>query len=221
MNSVAAPIASPLGAGSSDSDWVAAYEALRGTVLERADGRAWRAPGLALLLRSGVAGWMQTCLRAVGPLPVIRPASETAASLPGEVRAEVAGLLAEMALAAAVGDADMTNDAHQKVTPRHLRRHAYLYVRQSTLRQVLEHTESTARQYALRQRAAALGWAQEQVIVIDSDQGQSGASTAGRDGFQRSWPMSGWAAPGSSWGSKSRGWRATRPTGTGCWRSAR
>jgi DNA invertase Pin-like site-specific DNA recombinase len=79
----------------------------------------------------------------------------------------------------------MTNDAHQKVTPRHLRRHAYLYVRQSTWRQVLEHTESTARQYALRQRAVALGWAQEQVIVIDSDQGQSGASTAGRDGFQR------------------------------------
>jgi DNA invertase Pin-like site-specific DNA recombinase len=71
------------------------------------------------------------------------------------------------------------------VTPRHLRRAAYLYVRQSTLRQVLENTESTARQYALRQRAVALGWAQEQVIVIDSDQGQSGASAAGRDGFQR------------------------------------
>ncbi len=38
----------------------------------------------------------------------------------------------------------MMNDAHQKVTPRHLRRAAYLYVRQSTLRQVLENTESTA-----------------------------------------------------------------------------
>ena len=79
----------------------------------------------------------------------------------------------------------MMNDAHQKVTPRHLRRAAYLYVRQSTLRQVLENTESTARQYALRQRAVALGWSQEQVIVIDSDQGQSGASATGRDGFQR------------------------------------
>jgi DNA invertase Pin-like site-specific DNA recombinase/G:T/U-mismatch repair DNA glycosylase len=79
----------------------------------------------------------------------------------------------------------MTTDAHQKVTPRHLRRHAYLYVRQSTLRQVFENTESTARQYALRQRAVALGWAQDQVIVIDSDQGQSGASAVGRDGFQR------------------------------------
>jgi DNA invertase Pin-like site-specific DNA recombinase len=79
----------------------------------------------------------------------------------------------------------MTHDAHQKVTPRHLRRTAYLYVRQSTLRQVLENTESTARQYALRQRAVALGWSAEQIIVIDSDQGQSGASATGRDGFQR------------------------------------
>jgi DNA invertase Pin-like site-specific DNA recombinase len=79
----------------------------------------------------------------------------------------------------------VTHDGHQKVMPRHLRRHAYLYVRQSTLRQVFENTESTARQYALRQRAVALGWSQDQVIVIDSDQGQSGAFSAGRDGFQR------------------------------------
>jgi hypothetical protein len=50
-----------------------------------------------------------------------------------------------------------TSDAHQKVTPRHLKRNAYLYIRQSTLRQVFENTESTERQYALRQRAAALG----------------------------------------------------------------
>lgn len=79
----------------------------------------------------------------------------------------------------------MSGEAHQKVTARHLKRNAYLYIRQSTLRQVFENTESTERQYALRQRAVALGWAQEQIIVIDCDQGQSGASTAGRDGFQR------------------------------------
>jgi DNA invertase Pin-like site-specific DNA recombinase len=79
----------------------------------------------------------------------------------------------------------MSGEAHQKVTARHLKRNAYLYVRQSTLRQVFENTESTERQYALRQRAVALGWAQEQIIVIDCDQGQSGASTVGRDGFQR------------------------------------
>ena len=72
-----------------------------------------------------------------------------------------------------------------KVTPRHLARNAYLYVRQSTLRQVLEHTESAARQYALRQRAIALGWPAEQIIVIDCDQGQSGASAADRAGFQQ------------------------------------
>jgi len=73
----------------------------------------------------------------------------------------------------------------EKVTPRHLRRAAYLYVRQSTLRQVLENTESTHRQYALRQRAVALGWPVDQVVVIDSDLGQSGVSAADREGFQR------------------------------------
>jgi DNA invertase Pin-like site-specific DNA recombinase len=72
-----------------------------------------------------------------------------------------------------------------KVTAGHLARSAYLYVRQSTLRQVLTNTESTARQYALRQKAIALGWPAEQVITIDVDQGQSGASAADREGFQR------------------------------------
>jgi len=72
-----------------------------------------------------------------------------------------------------------------KVTAGHLQRIAYLYVRQSTLRQVLENTESTQRQYALRQRAIALGWPDEQVVVIDTDQGQSGASAADREGFKR------------------------------------
>jgi DNA invertase Pin-like site-specific DNA recombinase len=79
----------------------------------------------------------------------------------------------------------MASEAHQKVTARHLKQDAYLYVRQSTLRQVFENTESTERQYALRQRAVALGWPRERIIVIDQDQGHSGASMAGRDGFQR------------------------------------
>jgi DNA invertase Pin-like site-specific DNA recombinase len=79
----------------------------------------------------------------------------------------------------------MTHDAHQKVKASHLKRNAYLYVRQSTLRQVLENTESTQRQYALRQHAVALGWPLERVIVIDTDLGQSGASAADREGFQR------------------------------------
>ena len=64
----------------------------------------------------------------------------------------------------------------QKVTARHLQRQAMLYVRQSTLHQVLENTESTARQYALRERAIALGWETSRIVTIDQDLGQSGAS---------------------------------------------
>src|SRR2546429_9812025 len=73
----------------------------------------------------------------------------------------------------------------QHVTAQHLTRLACLYVRQSTLQQVLENTESTSRQYALRERALALGWADERIVVIDQDLGHSGASTADRLGFQR------------------------------------
>lgn len=79
----------------------------------------------------------------------------------------------------------MTGTSHEKVKPDHLKRNAYLYIRQSTLRQVLENAESTFRQYDLRQAAVALGWPIERIIVIDSDQGQSGASAADREGFQR------------------------------------
>ena len=71
------------------------------------------------------------------------------------------------------------------VTAHHLSRHACLYVRQSTLQQVLEHTESTSRQYALRERARALGWPDERIVVIDQDLGHSGASAVDRLGFQR------------------------------------
>jgi DNA invertase Pin-like site-specific DNA recombinase len=73
----------------------------------------------------------------------------------------------------------------QKVTERHLQRKAYLYVRQSTLRQVLENQESAKRQYGLKRRAIALGWRDEQIVVIDSDMGQSGASATDRKGFQK------------------------------------
>ncbi len=73
----------------------------------------------------------------------------------------------------------------QKVTDSHLSRMAYLYVRQSSMQQVVNNTESTERQYALKQRAVALGWRLEDVIVVDCDQGKSGASAADREGFQR------------------------------------
>ena len=75
--------------------------------------------------------------------------------------------------------------ASSKVSAAHLRRGAYLYVRQSTIKQVLTNTESTLRQYDLRGRAIAFGWSSEQIIVIDIDQGHSGASAADREGFQR------------------------------------
>jgi len=78
----------------------------------------------------------------------------------------------------------MKSEPHHKVTARHLTRSAYLYVRQSTLHQVSDHTESTRRQYDLSGRARTLGWGEEQIVVVDSDQGQSG-STADRIGFQK------------------------------------
>ena len=75
--------------------------------------------------------------------------------------------------------------AASKVTAAHLSRTALLYVRQSSLRQVLHNTESAIRQYDLRGKAISLGWAADQITVIDIDQGQSGASAADREGFQQ------------------------------------
>ena len=72
-----------------------------------------------------------------------------------------------------------------KVTPEHLKRTAYLYIRQSTLRQVFENTESTHRQYGLKQKAIVLGWPEERIEVIDCDQAHSADSALERDGFQR------------------------------------
>ena len=79
----------------------------------------------------------------------------------------------------------MTMSSHNKVTASHLSRKAYLYVRQSSMQQVFENSESTERQYALKQRAVALGWRLEDIVVVDCDQGQSGASAADRQGFQQ------------------------------------
>jgi DNA invertase Pin-like site-specific DNA recombinase len=64
--------------------------------------------------------------------------------------------------------------AAEKITPRHRERHAYIYIRQSTLRQVHQNRESQANQYALVERAVALGWIPERIHVIDADLGQSG-----------------------------------------------
>lgn len=72
----------------------------------------------------------------------------------------------------------------EKIQPWHRDRLALVYVRQSTLQQVLDHQESTRLQYGLVAQAQELGWVAERVIVIDDDLGKSGASVEGRTGFQ-------------------------------------
>jgi DNA invertase Pin-like site-specific DNA recombinase len=79
----------------------------------------------------------------------------------------------------------LPDTAASKVTAAHLARTAYLYVRQSSLKQVLHNTESAIRQYDLRGKAIGLGWDASQITVIDIDQGHSGASAADREGFQQ------------------------------------
>ena len=79
----------------------------------------------------------------------------------------------------------LPDTAMAKVTAAHLSRRALLYVRQSSLKQVIRNTESAIRQYDLRGKAVALGWDASQVTVIDIDQGQSGSSAADREGFQQ------------------------------------
>ena len=73
-----------------------------------------------------------------------------------------------------------------KISADHLKRDAYLYIRQSSPRQVTEHNESTQRQYALRSRAIAAGWPIERIRVIDCDLGKSASiAPAARDGFHQ------------------------------------
>jgi DNA invertase Pin-like site-specific DNA recombinase len=70
-----------------------------------------------------------------------------------------------------------------KIQRLHLERRAYVYVRQSTAKQVLENTESTARQYALAERARMLGWSKDAIEIIDDDLARSGKTTESRTGF--------------------------------------
>lgn len=73
----------------------------------------------------------------------------------------------------------------EKIRREHRDRLAIVYIRQSTMQQVERHQESTRLQYALTARAYSLGWAREMIVVIDDDLGRSGATIAGRVGFQR------------------------------------
>jgi DNA invertase Pin-like site-specific DNA recombinase len=72
-----------------------------------------------------------------------------------------------------------------KVRLTHTRRTAFVYIRQSSPQQVENNRESTARQYALVEKACELGWAREQVTVVDEDLGLSGSGTMKRSGFAR------------------------------------
>jgi DNA invertase Pin-like site-specific DNA recombinase len=73
----------------------------------------------------------------------------------------------------------------EKISARDLERLAVIYIRQSTVQQVLDHQESTRLQYGLVSRAEALGWANERIVVIDDDLGKSGSTTVGREGFAK------------------------------------
>ena len=74
---------------------------------------------------------------------------------------------------------------HPKIQNTHHQRLAIIYIRQSSLRQLQENRESRSRQYQLVERAQALGWPASRCVVIDDDQGLSGAHSANRPGYQR------------------------------------
>jgi len=104
-----------------------------------------------------------------------------------------------------------------KITPGHLARDAYVYVRQSTHDQVVKNPESRRRQYALRQRAEALGW--KNVVVVDDDLGRSGSGVA-RQGFERLLLAVGSGNAGAVLAIERRASHATAATGTHCLRFA-
>jgi hypothetical protein len=110
----------------------------------------------------------------------------------------------------------------EKICPQHVERLAVVYVRQSTMQQVLEHQESTRLQYGLVRRAVAWGWSEARVLVIDDDLGRSGTRAEGRHGFQRLVAEVGLdhvSGSCSVW--RCRGWRAPRKLGINSWRSVR
>src|SRR5262245_58316815 len=82
-------------------------------------------------------------------------------------------------------DSLLTGLGPAKIGLRHLERLAVVYVRQSSVHQVVEHRESKARQYLLGDHAVRLGWPRERVQIIDEDQGSSGTTATERSGFQR------------------------------------
>lgn len=113
------------------------------------------------------------------------------------------------------------------IQPRHLDRRAEIYVRQSSPNQVITNKESQRMQYALRERAITLGWHEQDIRVIDTDLGRSGATTEGRAGYQEdvlatrnSSHRSRLVKSESCWPSTPLDWPATVRTGISCSTSA-
>jgi DNA invertase Pin-like site-specific DNA recombinase len=104
-----------------------------------------------------------------------------------------------------------------RTTASHLHRTAFVYVRQSFQAQLERNVESTARQYALVQRAIELGFAREQLVVIDEDLGSSGSGLSDRSGFARLTAEVALGHAGLVLGVEVSRWRATTSTGIGCW----
>ena len=164
------------------------YEAVRRDALEVGPFGP-RGHGLALLVTRGLPAWLTALTALVPSTPTRRvdePRAEQSPRLLPAARVELTTVLAGLVLACAEPRKETAMMAtSSKVTSEHLRRLAYLYVRQSSLQQVHDHRESTARQYDLKRRAQALGWPSDQIVVIDEDLGLSGASSVERNGFQR------------------------------------
>jgi DNA invertase Pin-like site-specific DNA recombinase len=78
-----------------------------------------------------------------------------------------------------------TQTLPRQILPKHQKRQAVIYIRQSSPQQVEENLESQKRQYQLVEKAQSLGWSAAQCVVIDDDLGISGAHSANRPGYQR------------------------------------
>src|SRR5215217_3567916 len=110
-----------------------------------------------------------------------------------------------------------TERLRTKISARHLERAAYVYVRQSTQKQVKDNHGSRGNQYALLERAVELGWHEERVRVVDDDQGLSAKNAGGREGFKELVGEVSLGYAGIVLATRPVAWRATTRTGTRCW----
>jgi DNA invertase Pin-like site-specific DNA recombinase len=108
-------------------------------------------------------------------------------TLPEERKDLAIQILVRLVAQAVLGDPEREKNVDwlEKVKPNHMQRTAFIYIRQSSPAQAERNRESTARQYALVEKACQLGWAKEQVILIDEDLGVTGSGFAERSGFAR------------------------------------